>query len=109
MEHPMSCQWGIMEHPWNNPTSTCQWDIVAFSLNNSQPAQYIHHISTVLKSRSSPPRAITYQQLYSRGPALPEQSYITDNLNNQQVQHVYPKPKSIQDIQCIYIMTKQIN
>ena len=73
MEHPMSCQWGIMEHPWNNPTSTCQWDILASSINNTHPAQYIHCIS----------------QFYSRGPALPEQSYMTDNLNNQQVQHAY--------------------
>ena len=87
----MSCQWGIMERPWNNPTNTCQWDILAFSLTT-------HNLHNTF---------IVFQQFYSRGPALPAQSYInnyivevepsqnnhisTINLNNQRTLHAYLK------------------
>ena len=71
------------------PTRTCQWDILAFSLNNTHPAQYIHRISQFYSRGPALPEQSHISTVYSRGPALPDQSYMTDNLNNQQVQHAY--------------------
>ena len=91
------------------PTRTCQWDILAFSLYNTHPAQYIQRIS----------------QFYSRGPALPEQSHINNiqsrsspprSIMHQQIistinrynMHILNQINT-HDIQCIYIMIEQIN
>ena len=58
------------------PTRTCQWDILASSINNTHPAQYIHCISQFYSRGPALPEQSHISTVYSRGPALPDQSYI---------------------------------
>ena len=41
MEQPNTC---VNQDTMELSTITCQWDITAFSLSNTQPVQHIYHI-----------------------------------------------------------------
>ena len=90
MEHPMNCQWGVMEHPWN-----VQQEHVNGTYQHLAYTIHIHHVS----------------QFYSRGPALPEQTYISTRysrgpaLPDQATSTIYSRGPALPDQSNISIVT----